>query len=502
MLRSTLVVTGFTVLSQMVSFLVWAVSAALFGTNVQMDAFLAAVTLPQYVTAVLLNALAFVLVPVFVQYRSDGREAEAWRVVSAVITLCVITLGGLALVGVVFAEELLHLTIPGLGPDALQLAARMAVITWPIIVPAGVFSLLAGIYNAHGRFGWPAAAPVLGGVANLVLLWLLVPSQGVVGLAIATTGGTLLQAGLLAPIVLGAGRFRPALDWSHPGVREVLRLLAPLIISGVAVRWTPVVDRFLASRLPEGAIARLGYAFILVTVLARALSTGLATVIFPQMAVDAGSADREALRRRISIGLRGMWLTVAPFAAIGVVLALPATAVIFERGRFGVTDTTAVSGLLRIYLVALLGMCLGNITARGFYVLRETRTLAILGIAEAIAYVGYTSLLAWRFGAAGIAVGYVLYFNLSIVWQALLLRRRTGPILDRQLVDSFARTTGATLVAAAVAYLVSVPISSAFLRLTVAGTAGLLAYGVALWLVGSREAELIRTRLVVGHERI
>jgi putative peptidoglycan lipid II flippase len=300
-----------------------------------------------------------------------------------------------------------------------------------------------------------------------------------------------VQAALLSPILRRSGRFAPRLDWRDPGVREVFQLLGPLVLSGLVVRWTPVVERFLASDLPAGSIATLGYAFLLTMVLSRLLATGISTVIFPRMAADAAGTDSQRLRRRMSLGMRAMWLTVAPFITIGMVLAPAVVVLVFRRGQFTAADAASVAVVLRVYLVALIGMCLGTITGRGFYALRDTRTLALFGVVEALAYAAYTVGLAAAFGLLGIAWGYVLYFNLSICWHVGLLSRRTGSILTRKLVRSATRTTVAALAAGAAAWAVVGLMRPPAMQVLAGGTVGLIVYGLLLRSLGSAELALI-----------
>src|SRR5437667_10455815 len=114
LVRPTFIVTIFVLGSQMIGFVTQIVIASAFGARADMDAFLAANTLPQYLITVLLSALGFVFIPVFIDYASGKDASEAWEVVNAVMTLCALILGGLALAGVLFARPILHWTTPGL----------------------------------------------------------------------------------------------------------------------------------------------------------------------------------------------------------------------------------------------------------------------------------------------------------------------------------------------------------------------------------------------------
>lgn len=487
LVRPTLVVTLLTLLAQVVTLGIQIVIAAAFGAGAAMDAFLAANTLPQYLLAIVLNALGFVFIPVFVEYGKQGRGDEAWRLASAVLTVCTVALGLLSLAGMLVTPPLIHLTTPGLPQASLQLASRIAVITWPTVVVTGLVSLLTAIYHAQGRFGWPGLVPVVGGVLTLALVAALAAPIGIIGVAIAVLAGLVLQAGMLLPVVLKERRFRPVLGWRDAGVQEVFRLLLPLVVANLFVRSTPIVDRYLASDLAEGAISHLGYASRIVTMISTLLAAGITTVVFPRMAHDRARGDMGALRHTISLGLRFMWLTVAPVVTIGIALALPLVTVVFRRGEFRIDDAQAVAGLLQVYLLALISMCLSNVSGRALYALKDTRTLSLIGVIEAIAYIVYTPLLARRYGTVGIAASFVIYFNTSLLWQLWLVRSRTGSAGGRGVVTSFLRTGLASVCGGVAAYLVIRGSMGAWGALLVGTSVGVLVYAVVLLAVGSVE---------------
>ena len=491
-IQSTALITLFTLVGQGVGFATQMVTAALFGAGAGMDAFLAASAVPQYVIAVLLGSLGFVFVPVFVDYLATGREDEAWQIASSVINLCLLVVGALVVLGILFPDAILRLTAPGLSEATHQQAARIAVITWPAVLATGVVSLLTGIYQSQSRFGWPAAVPVIGAVVNLGLVLILANWLGIIGLAIATTVGIVLQVGLLLPLALKKGHYRFMLNWRHPAVWQVLRLLLPLLLASLVSKSTPLLDRFLASGMPAGSISHLGYAFRIFAILVGLISSGIATVIFPRMAANVTGADFPGLRRSMSAGLRVMWLAIAPVMTIGIVLALPMVSAVFQRGKFSAADAVAVARLLQVYLLALASACLGSVTGRGFYVLKDTKTLAVFGSIESVAYVFYTALLAYFWGAVGVALGYVLLYNGSLLWQVIILRHKTGNLGGRTVLSSFTRTGLAALLGGATAWGVVQATSWVWLQFLIGGVSGLLVYGIGLWILQSSEARQLK----------
>jgi len=502
LIRSTLIVTFFAVAGQAIAFVTQIIAAWLFGAGASMDAFLAANAVPQYVVAVLLGSLGVVFVPVFVDYLVKGQGDEAWTVASSIINLCLLSLGALTLLGMLMPDAILRLTAPGLPEVTRQLAIPVAVITWPSILATGVILLLTGIYQSQSHFGWPAAVPVIGAVASLGLMVVLARWWGIIGLAVATTAGFGLQVVLLLPILLRRGRYRLMMKLRHPGVLQVLGLAVPLVLANVVGKSSTLVERFLASSMPEGSISHLGYAFRLLVVGSLLISTGITTVVFPRMAVNVASDDLAGLRHTMSASLRFMWLAVAPATMLGMVLALPLVTIVFQRGQFNAMDTAAVAGLLQVYLLSLPAACLANITGRGFYVLKDTRTVAVLGSIESVAYVLYTAWLARYLGAVGVALGYVLFFNGSLLWQVIIIRYKTGNTGGRTVLSSFARTGLAALLGGAAAWGTTLLLVNMSAQLLLGGVLALVVYLLALYSLGSREARACWSTLVEHGRRV
>jgi putative peptidoglycan lipid II flippase len=488
LVRPVLLVTLLTFAGQMASFALQVTAAYLLGAGPHMDAFLAASAVPLYVNVVLLGSLGFVFVPVFVQYMSAGREADAWEVASTISLLSLIALGLLVGAGIIFADPILRLTAPGLEEPTHQLAVTMARILWPSVLATGMVLLLTSIHNSLAHFVWPAAVPVIGTLLGLTMVLALFGGLGVVSLAVATTVSAFLQLVLILPLAVRPGGLRFVLRLDHAGVGQIIHLLVPLALSSLVGKATSVVERYFASFLPQGSISHLNYALRIVTLLSIFIASGIVTVIFQTMATDTAGGDLAGLRRTISSGVRYMWLVVAPVTVFSIVFSVPLVAVTLQRGQFGAADTGVVALLFRIYVLSLAASCVGNIMARGFYVLKDTRTLALLSGAESALYVVYTAFFSRWWGAIGIALSYVVLFNGSLIWQTLIMRHKTGLNGPGLTMASILRTSMAALLGGAVAWGVAGFLHGAWLSLAVGGAAGVAFYMAGLSLLGSSEA--------------
>ncbi|MDP9320005.1 MAG: polysaccharide biosynthesis C-terminal domain-containing protein [Chloroflexota bacterium] len=477
--RDMVLVSGLTLAAQAGIAASQFVFAAMFGASADTDAFFAALSPPLYLTTVLIASLSVVFVPIFIERRRIGGTNDAARVASGTLNLVAIGLVVIAAAGAIFADPIIGLTAPGLPPAARELARGLAVILWPSVVGSGLVVLLTSIWQIDSRFGWPAVVPVIGAVVNLALMVILGRTIGVSGAAIAWTVSLILQAGLLAPVV--ARTWRPSLGLDHPGVRAVLVALAPLAFASVFIRASTLLERYLGSELPSGQLSQLTYASRIVAVLGVLASAGPAAVLFPRMAEDVSALDFAGLRSRAALGLRSLWLLVAPCIALLVVLAEPAVRLVFEHGAFTRADSDAVAVLTRIYAPSVIAIALSAVTGRAIYALKAVRLLAVVGAIEGLLYIAYTTVLARRLGAEGIALGYTVYFLGSITWQLVYLRH----VLDARggmVIRSFLITSGVAVVAGIAAWLATLAVSGGPPAVIVAigGTVGMGVYVLGL----------------------
>jgi putative peptidoglycan lipid II flippase len=485
--KSIALVTVFTLIGQLINFSTQIVVAYLFGADSSMDAFNAAFTLPQYITVAFLGSLGFVFLPVFVDYVSDERIEDAWCVASSTINFTLVIIGIIVLVGMCAPDAVLSLVVPGLPAPTRELAGKLSVILWPSVLANGLIIIFTVIYHSEIKFGWPAFVPIFGSGFGLLITVLMSRTWGIFGFAVGTTAGLFLQVILLAPIIFRSGRYRFSFDWKHLGIQQISRLLFPLVIASVFGKATGVAERYLASSMPVGSISHLNYALRLVSMFSLLLSSGIGAVIFQRMAIDASSGDLRELRRTISTGIRYLWLVVAPVLTIGIVLSLPLVVIVFQRGQFSQTDSILVARLFQVYMLSLAAACIGNVTARGFYVLRDTRTVAWMGGIESILYIIYTTLLARRYGSLGIAFGYVILFNGSLIWQSLILAQKTGRISGKIIIVSVLRTSLAALFGGVTAWGGRQVVSGEWMQVLVGGSVGMMVYIIVLMSLKSSE---------------
>jgi putative peptidoglycan lipid II flippase len=193
------------------------------------------------------------------------------------------------------------------------------------------------------------------------------------------------------------------------------------------------------------------------------------------MAEDVSALDFAGLRTRASLSIRSLWLLVAPCVALLIALAEPAVRLVFEHGAFTRADSAAVALLLRIYAPSLVAVALSAISGRAIYALKAVRFFAAMGALEGLLYIAYTAGLAQRLGAAGIALGFTIYFLGSISWQLVYLRHALAA-RGRRVLRAFVVITLLAAGAGVVAWVITRGIDAPLLALVIGGVGGLASY--------------------------
>lgn len=495
--RPTLFITAFNLATLLVSFVAQVIIAATFGARWQMDAYLAAFLLPSVASAVLVGSIGFVFIPIFVRQRSSEGQQQAWLVASAVFNLALIVFGVLTVVGVVARRPLLALVAPGLDAATLDLACSLAVILWPTLLFSGLSAILIGLNQAEEKFVWQAFVPLAGAGFQLAVIVLWGHRLGIVALAVAALAAGVMQLALLVPGMLGPERYRLRASLVSPGVKALISDVVPVMGSRVFSDATSVVDRYLASLLVVGSIAKLNYASRIPVLALSLFSAAIAVTIFPLMSRAVAQDDMGEFRRTFSAGTRYTWLFYLPLVVVMSIMAKALVGTLFERGQFLPADTAIVAALLPWYVVSMSARALGNISSRALYALKQARLMAALNVASTVLYVGAAFALVRTMGIVGIPIAAVitdwLFYGVhcAVIWAV------TGRVVEPDLLTGVARITVAGLVGGGATWLVQSAVGTSYpVQLLLGGFGGLLAYAGVLRLLGAPEIKPL-TRMLL-----
>ena len=370
-------------------------------TGIAADAFMAAFKIPNLLQNLFgEGALSASFIPVYSNLTARNQNEEAGRVAGAVAAILALVTAGAVLLGVLLAPFLIPVIAPGFTGEKRELTITLTRILFP---GAGVFVLSAwclGVLNSHRRFFLSYAAPVLWNVAMIAALLGFGGRQDRVHLAItlgwASVVGAALQFLVQLPTVLRLiPGLRLSLDYTSANVRKVLANFTPVFFSRGIVQVSAYVDQLLASLLPQGMVALLGYAVTIYTLPVSLFGMSISAAELPEMSSVLGDESEIAamLQARLNAGLRRIAFFVIPSAAAFLTLGDVIARAIFQSGRFTNTDTVFTWGILAGSAVGLLASTLGRLYSSTYYALHDTRT----PLRFAIVRVSLTTILGYLF---------------------------------------------------------------------------------------------------------
>jgi putative peptidoglycan lipid II flippase len=482
------------------------VMAYLFGAGNAVDAYNVAFRIPNLVRDLFAEgAMSAAFVPTFTRSLTrDGRDV-AWRLASNVVTALVLATGTLVILGMVFTEPLVTAFAEDYGrvPGKLELTMQLTRIMLPFLVTVAVAAVLMGMLNSLNQFFVPALSPAMFNVASIACAIVLVPVMPRFGLppiaamAIGVLLGGLGQLAIQWPLLGRVGyRYRPRLDFSDPGLRQVLILMGPGTLGLAATQLNVFVNTVLATGEGTGAVSWLNYAFRLMYLPLGIFGVSIATAAIPAISRHAAREDLAGMRHEVANGLAMMLMLNVPATVGLIVLARPIVAMLFERGAFGAGDTDATAAALMCYAIGLVGYSAVKIVSPTFYALHESRKPVTVSVASVLLNVALNVALVDRFGYLGLAVGTSVTAILNSSVLVEMLRRRLGGIEGRRLFGVLLRTIAASVAMGAAAWSVqqameaALPVPSLPARLAQVGVSIAVSLGVlvaASRLVGLRE---------------
>jgi putative peptidoglycan lipid II flippase len=424
LLRILVTVSSLTMVSRVLGYVRDFFIARVFGAGLLTDAFFVAFKIPNLLRRLFAEgAFSQAFVPLLAEHKQKDPQ-EAKRLIEAVSTVLFIALAATAALGVAAAPLIVYLTAPGFGaePEKFALTVALLRITFPYIVFISLVALSAGVLNTWNRFAVPALTPALLNVSFIVGAAFFAEyfDPPVLVLAWAVFAGGLLQLAFQVPFLIKLGLLpRWRLDWSHPGLRRVLLLMAPAAFGVSVSQISLLLNQIFASFLRTGSVSWLYYADRLMELPAGVLGVALGTILLPSLSRYHATANPAEYSRLLDWGLRVTLLLAAPAAVALAVLALPLIAMLFQYGRFGAEDAWMTRQALVAYSVGLVGMILVKILAPGFYARQNVVTPVKIGIITLVV----TQLMNLAFIGPLAHAGLALAIGLGACLNALLLYR-------------------------------------------------------------------------------
>lgn len=500
LLRTLATVSSLTLLSRILGFVRDFVIARAFGAGMLTDAFFVAFRLPNLLRRMFAEgAFSQAFVPLLAEYRNRRGEAETKALVDRVATLLFLVVLGVAALGVIGAPALIYISAPGFAADAEKFALTVALtrITFPYILFMALVALAAGILNTWSRFALPAFTPTLLNLSFIGMALFAAPyfDPPVMVLAWAVFLGGLLQLAIQLPALQRIGML-PRFDFApgDPGVRRVMKLMAPAVLGVSVAQISLLINTIFASFLTSGSVSWLYYADRLMEFPAGLLGAALGTILLPSLARAHSSSQPQEFSALLDWGLRLTILLTLP-AALGLaMLGVPLLSTLFQHGAFTANDVLLTREALVAYSIGLIGMILVKVLAPGFYAQQNIRTPVKIALITLLATqaMNLAFIVPLKHAGLALSIGLAACLNAALLFRGL--RQRAVYVPQPGWTKFGLRIAIALMVLAATLWFgmgkeadwLIAPAWTRVAHLSALVIAGVAAYFATLWALGFR----------------
>ncbi|WP_062762415.1 murein biosynthesis integral membrane protein MurJ [Falsirhodobacter sp. alg1] len=391
LVRGFLTVGGWTFGSRLAGFVRDVMMAAYLGAGPVAEAFLVAFSLPNMFRRFFAEgAFNMAFVPMFakkVEANEDPQRfaRDAFNGLGSVL-LAVTLIGTIAMPGLVW------LMASGfVGDERFGLAVEYGRIGFVYILFISLVALISGVLNTHGRFTEATLVPVMMNLIFIAAMLLADRAGWDMGLTLAWTVPVtgVAQFAFTWWAARRAGyTFIPGRPRMTPELKRLLIIAGPAVLAGGVVQVNLLVGRQVAS-FTEGAVGWLSYADRLYQLPLGVVGIAIGTVLLPELSRRLRAGDAEGGRASFNRGMEFAALLTLPAAVALVVLALPLTSVLYQRGQFSPQDAQNTAMVLAAYGLGLPAFVLHKLFQPLYYAREDTRSPFRFAVWSMVVNVGF-----------------------------------------------------------------------------------------------------------------
>jgi putative peptidoglycan lipid II flippase len=474
--------------------------AGQFGAGEALDIYYAAFRVPDLIfNLVVLGALSAGFIPVFTTLlkKDEEEKKEAWKLASNVLNFLSLSILGLSILGIIFANPLVKIIAPGFSSEAQLLTAKLTRVMFLSPLFLGISGVLGGILQSTKRFLVYSIAPMAYNLGIIFGALYLSRWFGIYGLAWGVVIGAFLHAAIQLPAVFSLGfRWSLILDYRDLNTRKIGKMMIPrtlsLAVSQVGLLFTTVI----ASMLPSGSLAIFNFANNLASFPVGIFGVSFAIAAFPSFSENAFNS--EVLLKKFSTTMRQIMFFVIPATVFIITLRAQIIRVVLGTGAFDWNDTVQTMNALGLFSASLVAQAAAPLLVRVFYARHNSKTPLYIGALSVLVNLILSWFLGKKMGVTGLAIAASISsaLNFVLLWLFLYVEIpifNAFPIFISALKYSAAALlAGVAIQISKVAvwpYIDMTRFYGVFVQLSVSFVAGTLIYAFICKMLGSEEMD-------------
>ncbi len=409
--------------------------AGLYGQGMESDMINTATQIPLlFFDMVLGVAILSTFVPIFNKYIENYGKEKAMDFANNFTTIVGFIAMAAAVVGMIFAEPLVKLMVPGYAdvPDKVEQTAALLRILFPSIVFTASAYIAVGILQSFGEFTIPSLISVVSNGVMILYLVLFGNRFGLTGVAISMLIAWIMQLIVQIPHLIKFGfRYKFRFNIKESGIKEAALIALPVLISSWVQPLCNVINMSFGSSLGDGAVSALNWANKIYIIMVGVFAYAITNFIFPKLSrLSVGDNNDEfADMTRMSVGY--IVLIIGVVSALFLSLSRPIISVVFEHGEFTAESSKITGTALFYYSFGMMGYAVCEVLNKSFYALSDGKTpmfTSLIGII--VNFIAAAFLIkVLKMGVGGLALASaVSSTTIALCLMFMINRRRKGVI--------------------------------------------------------------------------
>ena len=423
------------------------VTAYLFGSGKETDAFFVAFIIPVILFGAINNSLKVSLVPMFTHLLEEkGREA-LWQVSGTLLMGITFFLTLFAILTSFISPYIINLMAPGLEEETWVIAVNIFRILSFSVIFAGVIAIWTSIQNIYSRFFVPASSNFIRAVFIIIIVMISYKSLSIQALAVGFVTAGLFQCLILLPGLRKEGYcFRGHLSFNDPNMKLFFGLTVLPFLCHLLRQGGTIVDRFLASFLPTGSLSALAYSYTFTMGIIMLVSNGLSSVSLPELSKHVIQGKIAEMKEVLKLNLKLASVITFPLTVLLIILGKPVIKLLYERGAFDAAATELTASLLFLYAIGIFFFSVVPVMLGVFYAFKDTYTPFIHLLFVFIVNIVLAVLLTKVMSVHGLSLAFSLAGIFSFGRVSMMLSKRHGTVLDRTILIFWCKTLVSSLI--------------------------------------------------------
>jgi putative peptidoglycan lipid II flippase len=402
--KAIFIVFIISIFTRPITFIKEVATANYFGGSAQLEAFLIAFLLPNFLFELLGGIFSSCIIPVYINEKNINSEKGKQLIQS----LFFVVLG----IGIIFmsltyfsAPLFIKLLAPGFTDTRYALAIHYLRLFCPYITLIFVIYFLTNILQAEKEFFYSTLTPFFINIGAFVFLIIFHIRFNILSLIIGQYIGSIFAMiilihkswNFLYPIKVGNKL------WTRP-VKEILKLSLPITF-GVSINWiVTFTNNFFASMLSYGSVTALYYAYILILSINSFIAYSITKATLPFLSEFYSKGNNAEYQDLIKSSFNKLFFIYLPLGAVFFIFNKEIVSLIYFSKNFNsvIGDKTSIA--LFFYSLCLIPMGIQALFLPIYYSKRNTKIPMIITSIIAIVNVFLNYTLAHFFDISGIAI--------------------------------------------------------------------------------------------------